>query len=124
MLSCVVIPFFCAVSVIESLLFSSDCCKSVTLSAFGGAGVQGSNLDYLGSYEATGQKYEGAPVYSKSDDTYLFRHSDGTWRAGSEIGFSSAYMSVDTAQCPASNSQWQYATIDGWRSGDITVECN
>ena len=110
------------VSALKSLCFSG-CCKSVTLSATGAANAWPA---HLGSYVATGEEEEGAPVYRTSDDYPLFRESDGTWRAGMRIGHIGAYKSVDTADCPASISQWQYWD-DGswdWQSGDITAQCS
>ena len=78
---------------------------------------------YLGTFEATGEEYEGKPVYKNNDGRYLYRHSDGTWRTGYGIGASGIIKSaVDTAKCPVSINQWQYADV-GWHSADITVEC-
>ena len=44
-----------------------------------------SRLRYIGSYDATGEEHQGAAVYRKSDDTYLTRNSDGTWRASRKL---------------------------------------
>ena len=78
---------------------------------------------YLGTFEATGEEYEGKPVYKNNDGRYLYRHSDGTWRTGYGIGASGIIKSVvDTAECPVSINQWQYSDV-GWHSADITVEC-
>ena len=97
--------------------------KSITLSATGAAAKKWPQ--FLGSYEATGEEEDGAPVFRKSDGYYLYRRKDGTWRAGYEIGYSGAYRSVDTAaECPASISQWQYRDHGVWRSGDITAQCS
>ena len=113
------------------IIFLSDCCKSVTLSATGAPAKI--YPEYLGSYEATGEEHEGAPVYRNSNGDHLYKYSDGTWRADYyKIGGDGVYKSVDTdAECPASISQWQYWDYDyhsgaptDWRSGDITVECN
>ena len=115
-------PVFLLCSVFESSLFSSDCCKSVTLSATGEAAMWPT---YLGSYEATGEEHDGAPVYRKSDGKYLYRNSDGTWRATYEIGGTGIYRSVDTtADCPVRVSKWRYdaGRLD-WRFGDITAKC-
>ena len=118
---------FLLCSVFESSLFSSDCCKSVTLSASGAATYGWSH--FLGSYEViTGEEEEGSPVYrlqADGVDFYLCRYGDGTWRATEEIGGSGYYKSVDSAaECPATLSQWQYWTDGNWHSGDITVKCN
>ena len=106
--------------VIESSLFSPGCCKSVTLSATGVAAEKWPT--YLGRYVAT---EEFRPVFRNSNDVYLYRDSDGTWRASKMIGGRGHFESVDTAECPASNSQWQYWAGVGWdwHSGDITVKC-
>ena len=119
------------VSAIEkkSALTSKKCTGTITLSATGKAAW---NRPWcLGSYEATEEEHEGAPVYrksGKSDDYYLYRRSDGTWRADWKIGGRGGIKSVDTtADCPARVSQWQYYDhpYDGvWRSGDITVQCS
>ena len=83
---------------------------------------------YLGNWQLTGKKQEGAPVYRKSDGGYLDRHSDGTWHANWRIGgrYYGLIKSVGTAGCPASNSQWLYVDNNGnWKlSGDITVQCS
>ena len=80
---------------------------------------------YLGRYEATGEENEGAPVYENSHGQYLSRWSDGTWHTGLQGSIGVQVMkSVGTAECPASNSQWQYYVNGGWRSSDITAECN
>ena len=89
--------------------------------SFSSAAAKWSNN--LGHYVATGEEQEGAPVYRNSHDRYLYRHSDGTWRADYRIGDYGVYKSVDNAECPASISQWQYWG-DGWHSGDITAQCN
>ena len=66
----------------------------------------------------------------KSEDIYLYRDSDNTWRAGDEIGYQGRIKSVDTADCPESNTQWKYADYDDaedgwyWHSGDIKVHCS
>ena len=121
MLSCDC-DFILLVNSLESSLCSSDCCKSVTVSATGAAADI--YPDYLGRYVATGREHEGSPVFRNSDNKYLYRHSDDTWRASYVIGGYGYYKSVDTtAECPASISQWQY--LDGdWHSGSITVKCN
>ena len=79
------------------------------------------------SFVATG-KHKGAELYyMKREDLYLYRDSDNTWRAGDEIGLDGSMRSVDTADCPESNSQWQYADYDDgwhWYSGDIKVHCS
>ena len=119
MLSCDC-DFILLVNSLESSLFSPGCCKSVTLSATGAANAWPA---HLGSYVATGEEYEGKPVYKNNDGRYLYRHSDGTWRTGYGIGASGIIKSaVDTAECPESINQWQYADV-GWHSADITVEC-
>ena len=112
------------VSALKSSLCFSGCCKSVTLSATGAANAW---PDHLGSYVATGEElYRGATVYRKSDDYPLYSDSDGTWRAGMTIGHIGAYSSVDTADCPASISQWQYWADEvwDWQSGNITAQCS
>merc|ERR1712038_184231 len=104
---------------------------SITLSASGtGAAAEGW-ASFLGRFVATGEVYQEAPVYRNSVGMYLYRHSDGTWRAGYKIGavggIGFEIMSVDTtAECPASISQWQYkATGVSWcYFGDITVKCS
>merc|ERR1712038_998002 len=104
---------------------------SITLSASGtGAAAEGL-ASFLGRFVATGEVYQEAPVYRNSVGMYLYRHSDGTWRAGYKIGavggIGFEIMSVDTtAECPASISQWQYkATGVSWcYFGDITVKCS
>ena len=100
-----------------------------------------SRLRYIGSYEATGQEHQGAAVYRKSDDRYLTRHSDGTWRGSRKLemkkvglklglGLGSYYWpsiikSVGTSECPASITEWKYLeNIGDWRSEDITVKCS
>ena len=116
MLSCDC-DFILLINSLECSLFSPGCCKSVTLLLFTGAAEK---------YEATEEEHEGAPVYRDSDDNFLYRHSDGTWRVGPEINYITLLKSVDTtAECPANISQWQYAPDeDGWQSGDITIKCN
>ena len=125
MLSCVC-DFILLVNSLESSLFCSGCCKSVTLSATGGAAKW---PWLLGSYEANGEEHEGsggeehegAPVYWNSHGRKLYKHSDGTWHGDRGLG---NLRSVDTAECPASISQWQYsADGDIWHSGDITAQC-
>ena len=81
---------------------------------------------YLGNWQLTGKKQEGAPVYLMSYVGFLYRHSDGTWHASRKLGdHYGDIKSVGTAECPANNSQWQYVDNDGnWKpSGDITVKC-
>ena len=80
----------------------------------------------LGHYKVTGEEHEGAAVYKNGHGTYLYKLSNGTWRASYEIGDSGWFKSVDTALCPDSTSQWRYdATSDnGNHSGDITVQCS
>ena len=95
---------------------------TITLSATGAAAT--CRPWYLGSYEATGEEEEGAPVYRDSDGRYLYRHSDGTWRADDVIGGPGVIRSVDTAPCPASIRRWQYRDYPDWRSGDITAQCS
>ena len=77
---------------------------------------------FVDSYDATEEEHEGAPVYSDYHGNYLYRYGDGTWYS-SKIGGDGWIKSVDTAQCPASNSQWRYLAPNG-QAGDITVECN
>ena len=104
---------------------------SITLSTTGtGAAAEGW-ASFLGRFVATGEVYQEAQVYRNSVGMYLYRHSDGTWRAGYKIGavggIGFEIMSVDTtAECPASISQWQYkATGVSWcYFGDITVKCS
>ena len=78
----------------------------------------------------------------KSDSRYpLYRHSDGTWHVGRNIGGIGSIKSVSTDPCPESNSHWEYLdsiSNDGndgdygfllggfgsFRSGDITVKCS
>ena len=102
MLSCVCDSILLC-SVFESSLFSLGCCKSVLLSATGAADVLWPK--YLGTFEATGEEYEGKTVYKNNDGRYLYRHSDGTWRTGYGIGASGIIKSVvETAECPVSQS--------------------
>ena len=120
--------FILLVSAIWSSLFSSGCCKSVTLSATGGALGLGEKQkewpSYLGKYEATAKKQEGAPVFKKKYDTiYLFRR-DGIWCVGEYRVGTVFIRSVGTAQCPASISQWQYWNDGPWHSGHITAVCS
>ena len=84
---------------------------------------------YRGIYEATGEEEDGSPVYRNSLGRILYRRGDGTWRAGTKIGGSGIYKSVDNAECLTSNSQWQYWATDAdfnatWHSGNITVQCS
>ena len=82
---------------------------------------------YRGSYQATEEKHQGKEVYRSSDGfTHLYKYSDGTWRVSEEAGDYGVYKSVDSAECPTNNSEWQYRngrTGKGWLSGDITVKC-
>ena len=102
---------------------------SITLSTTStGAAAEGW-ASFLGRFVATGEVYQEAPVYRNSVGMYLYRHSDGTWRAGVGIGavggIGFEIMSVDTtAECPASISQWQYRDNFSWQSGDITAKCS
>ena len=134
MLSCDC-DFILLINSLECSLFSSGCCKSVTLFFTGAAARFEKWPKYLGSYEVTGEEHEGSggeehegEVYSNSDGIYLYRHSDGRWRVGGmvdgRIGFSGNIWSVGTAECPASISQWQYLADFNWHSGDITIDCN
>ena len=109
------------VSAVESTLFSPGCCKYYRLIATGGAAEKWPYLvDRQYRYKATGEVREGAPVYRNSDDKYLFRHSDGTWRAGPRKGGNGIIRSVDTITCPTGRSQWEYQDGPGiWRSADI-----
>ena len=93
---------------------------------------------YLGDYEATGEEKEGAPVFKNSVGRYLYRWSDGTWRANVRMGDfdKQTIKSVDTtAECPESNTcnsgsgnQWQYRgntySDNNWHSADIVVKCS
>ena len=86
--------------------------------------------DSVGTYEATGEKHEGAPVYKNSNGKYVYRHSDGIWHNNSVVGGHSptdgGWRSVDTsAKCPATVSQWEYHNYYAghYISGDITVKC-
>ena len=98
-------------------------CGVITLSATGAAARI--HPKYLGSYEATGGEYYGAPIYRNGDGYYLYRHSDGTWHANNSIAAYGAYRSVDNAQCPARVRQWQYAAgPSGYHSGDIKAQCS
>ena len=120
------------VSVVETSLLSSGCCKSVTLSATGAAAEDWTI--YRGRFEATGEDEEGTPVYKNSHDRYLYRKRDGpyaydagTWHASIAIGANGFYLSVDTAECPDSTSQWKYldSDIDAlWHFGNVTVQCS
>ena len=136
--------FILLVSAIKSSLFSSGCCKSVTLSATGeGSGLglgekQKEWPSYLGKYEATAKKQEGAPVFKNSNGRYLYRVSGGSWRANPEIGssemgshgFIRSMGSSATAECPTtiSQDQWSWKYDDegegNYQSSDITVKCN
>ena len=95
---------------------------TITLSATGAAAKEWPRS--LGRYEATGEEHEGAPVFSDGDGRYLYRYSDGTWRADSAIGGRGVYRSVGTADCPARNSQWLFSDYPDWHSGDITAKCS
>ena len=122
MLSCDC-DFILLVNSLESSFFSPGCCKSVTLSATGAPAKI--YPEYLGSYEATGEEHEGAPVYRNSNGDHLYKYSDGTWRADYYKIGSEGVKSVDTtADCPDRVSQWQYMGYGGYGDGDITVECN
>ena len=101
---------------------TSKCTGTITLSATGAAAKKWSG--YHGSYEATGEENDGAAVYRKSEGRYLYRWSDGTWRAGVGIGWSGYIKSVGTAPCPASIRQWEYHDGEYWQSGDITAQCS
>jgi len=89
---------------------------------------------YTGKYDATGEEKEGAPVFKNSVGRYLYRWSDGTWRANVRMGDfdKQTIKSVDTAaECPESNTcnsgnQWQYRgnTDSNWHSADIVVKCS
>ena len=112
------------------IIFLSDCCKSVEIHATGAAAQKWPHY-ILDSFVATSEEHEGAEVYyMKSADIYLYRDSDNTWRAGDEIGYQGRIKSVDTADCPESNTQWKYADYDDaedgwyWHSGDIKVHCS
>ena len=121
MLSCVCDSILLC-SVFESSLFSLGCCKSVLLSATGAADVLWPK--YLGTFEATGEEYEGKTVYKNNDGRYLYRHSDGTWRTGYGIGASGIIKSVvETAECPVSINQWQYSDVGWhcWHHGRVLV---
>ena len=78
-----------------------------------------------GTYVVNGEEEEGTAVYRKSDGRYLYRHRSGTWRVGWELGDLGDIRSLpgDTAECPASISQWQYNAGVSWHNGDITVKC-
>ena len=101
---------------------TSKCTGTITLSATGAAAKKWSG--YHGSYEATGEENDGVAVYRKSEGRYLYRWSDGTWRAGVGIGWSGYIKSVGTAPCPASIRQWEYHDGEYWQSGDITAQCS
>ena len=143
MLSCDSILLVCAV---ESSLFLSGCCKSVTLSATGAAAEKWpaffGSFEYIGSRkDILSKEYthtynywkEGSAVFKKRGHSernenylydYLYRHSDGPWHVSTVIGGEGVIKSVDNADCPDSISQWQYAGDPSWQSGDITAKCN
>ena len=104
---------------------NSKCTGSITLSATGAAAEEWP--EYLGTYLATEETEEGAPVYRNSDGKYLFRKYNGTWHADYAIcddGIIKSVDTLDTAECPASIRQWQYGVAGIWRSGDITATCS
>ena len=108
-------------------LFSAGCCKSVKPTPNNNVDSK-AVTEYLGRYEATGEEEEDAPVYRNSHGIYLYRHSDGTWRADERIGGDGlySYRSVGTAECPDSISQWNWKSLYNvihWESSDITVQC-
>ena len=88
-----------------------------------------------GTYESTGEMYNGAPVYSKYyGGTELSKYRDGTWRLGYVVGsvvhgpVAGVIRSVGTGACPADVSQWQYkiSPSSDWKYGqygDIMVRC-
>ena len=74
----------------------------------------------LGHYKVTGEEHEGAAVYKNGHGTYLYKLSNGTWRAGFKIGWAgtTGYIrSVETADCPTIIGQWVYWD-SGWSSKD------
>ena len=89
-----------------------------------GAAAKWSNN--LGHYVATGEVYQEAAVFRNSEGVYLYRYSDGAWRADVKIGSYGVYKSVGTgtAGCPARVSQWQYWDGISWHSGDISAQCS
>ena len=136
--------FFCC-SAIESYLFSSDCCKSVTLSATGEAAEKLKSL--LGTYKKSFKSMRKAPVYGSGKywkpGPYMYRYSNDTWNASMNIVSTANkvdiahIISVDAALCPADVSQWRYRedgerifpinyrlTSQSSQYGDITVKCS
>ena len=103
------------------------------------------SFEYIGSREDvlkektpwgtfTGWK-EGSAVFRKRGHSernenylydYLYRHIDGSWHVSTIIGGEGegVLKSVDTADCPDSNTQWQYMADSGYGDGDITAKCN
>ena len=61
--------------------------------SFSSAAAKWSNN--LGHYVATGEVYQEAAVYRNNEGVYLYRYSDGTWRADVKIGSFGVYKSVD-----------------------------
>ena len=96
------------------------CCSTFRFYAYGEAAeIQ---EEYLGHYTVTEEEHEGAKVYKNGDGKYLYKISNGTWRAGSSrIGrVATGYIrSVDTADCPFAIRQWEYwDSTSGWSSED------
>ena len=71
-----------------------------------------------GEYVKTGQRNNGAAVYrnTNSDARVLYRNGDGTWAASNQVadGKYGVYLSVDSANCPASIQSW----MDGYKEGE------
>ena len=103
---------------------SHPCCSgSITLGATGAAAAKWAQ--YLGQYEPTKQRYEGALIYQNQNGKYLYHHKKGQWRINNVINKRGVFKGVNSrkAGCVSPNSRWHFWD-EKWRRGNIKVSCD
>ena len=99
-----------------------DAESRLSLSATGQAGEKWSVL--LGDYSPTERDHRGRPVYSDSNDRYLYCLEDGGWGVSASVGYSEPRMrSTSPTPSPALCQHWEYREPcqSEYKPGDISV---